>query len=80
MDSILEKVRGSGRHARLMADALMMNLGGERFSWDAYLLLTLGPLVKIIYQLFVQQTMVNLSLGCSLQVHKAGFPSCIDSR
>lgn len=24
---------GNGRHARLMADALIMNLGGERFSW-----------------------------------------------
>jgi fido (protein-threonine AMPylation protein) len=35
MDSILEKVRGNGCHARLMADALIMNLGGERFSWDA---------------------------------------------
>lgn len=24
---------GNGRHARLMADALIMSLGGERFSW-----------------------------------------------
>ena len=24
---------GNGRHARLIADALMVNLGGERFSW-----------------------------------------------
>jgi Fic-DOC domain mobile mystery protein B len=24
---------GNGRHARLIADALIMNLGGERFSW-----------------------------------------------
>ena len=26
---------GNGRHARLMADALIMNLGGDRFSWGA---------------------------------------------
>lgn len=24
---------GNGRHARLMADLLVMRLGGERFSW-----------------------------------------------
>jgi len=24
---------GNGRHARLMADLLVMNLGGERFTW-----------------------------------------------
>jgi Fic-DOC domain mobile mystery protein B len=26
---------GNGRHARLMTDALIMNLGGDRFSWGA---------------------------------------------
>lgn len=26
---------GNGRHARLMADLLVMRLGGERFSWGA---------------------------------------------
>jgi Fic-DOC domain mobile mystery protein B len=26
---------GNGRHARLMADLLVMNLGGERFSWGS---------------------------------------------
>ncbi|MDO8714447.1 MAG: mobile mystery protein B [Polynucleobacter sp.] len=31
---------GNGRHARLMADALIMNLGGERFSWGANMPLT----------------------------------------
>ena len=27
--------KGNGRHARLMADLLVMRLGGERFSWEA---------------------------------------------
>lgn len=27
--------KGNGRHARLMADLLVMNLGGERFSWGS---------------------------------------------
>jgi len=26
---------GNGRHARLMADLLVMRLGGERFSWGS---------------------------------------------
>jgi fido (protein-threonine AMPylation protein) len=26
---------GNGRHARLMADLLVMSLGGERFSWGS---------------------------------------------
>jgi fido (protein-threonine AMPylation protein) len=26
---------GNGRHARLMADLLIMRLGGERFSWGS---------------------------------------------
>ena len=26
---------GNGRHARLIADALIINLGGEKFSWGS---------------------------------------------
>ncbi len=33
---------GNGRHARLMADLLVMRLGGERFSWGSVSLQTAG--------------------------------------
>ena len=33
---------GNGRHARLMADLLVMSLGGERFTWGSAELQTVG--------------------------------------
>jgi fido (protein-threonine AMPylation protein) len=35
---------GNGRHARLMADLLVMRLGGERFSWGSASLQVAGDL------------------------------------
>ena len=35
---------GNGRHARLMADLLVMSLGGERFSWGSAYLQGVGAL------------------------------------
>src|SRR5437016_9122372 len=37
---------GNGRHARLMADLLVMSLGGERFSWGSANLQDAGDLRK----------------------------------
>jgi Fic-DOC domain mobile mystery protein B len=38
--------KGNGRHARLMADLLVMRLGGERFSWGRANLQDTGALRK----------------------------------
>jgi fido (protein-threonine AMPylation protein) len=35
---------GNGRHARLMADLLVMSLGGDRFSWGSANLQGVGAL------------------------------------
>ena len=35
---------GNGRHSRLMADLLVMSLGGERFSWGSANLQAIGDL------------------------------------
>ena len=35
---------GNGRHSRLMADLLIMSLGGERFTWGSANLQTAGDL------------------------------------
>jgi Fic-DOC domain mobile mystery protein B len=35
---------GNGRHSRLMADLLVMSLGGERFSWGSARLQKAGDL------------------------------------
>jgi Fic-DOC domain mobile mystery protein B len=40
---------GNGRHARLMADALIMSLGGERFSWGGNMSLTTPGIVRQNY-------------------------------
>jgi Fic-DOC domain mobile mystery protein B len=40
---------GNGRHARLMADALIMNLGGDRFSWGANMSLATSGVTRQNY-------------------------------
>ena len=40
---------GNGRHARLMADALIMSLGGERFSWGGNMSLATPGVVRQNY-------------------------------
>ncbi len=40
---------GNGRHARLMADALIMSLGGERFSWGGNMSLATSGVVRQNY-------------------------------
>jgi Fic-DOC domain mobile mystery protein B len=54
---------GNGRHARLMADMLVMSMGGERFSWGRGNLRDVGAMRKT-YIAALQAATITISDPC----------------
>lgn len=59
---------GNGRHSRLMADLLVMSVGGERFSWPKAITVTedcFNILAAVVAKFHPKQVDVNIQGACA---------------